>query len=312
MNQLTSSLGSTDGEYFTPNSTSLGRPARTYLIDMALIQIQGPDSERFLQGQLTCDVSALKNGMWQLGACCTAKGRMVANFVIARQNDDFWLRLPSTQANALQTHLSKYAVFFKTKLIERQDWVVLAELGRESTRQAAHTVIADADGLCLQWPDNRTEFWCNIDQADAWLTGHPLCSSKDWHLADIDAGLVWVNDYSREEWVPQHIDWQQHQGVSFSKGCYTGQEIVARLQYLGKSKRALYRFTLPADTNIAPMTTINNDAGKTLGELASICQGTSHTEALAVINGEEQEIAAMIAENPVTLHRVFYTENSDS
>nr|AGH13423.1 ygfZ-like protein [uncultured bacterium] len=312
MNQLTSSLGNTDGHYFTPNSVTSSRPARTYLVNMALIQIQGPDSERFLQGQLTCDVSALKNDMWQLGACCTAKGRMVANFLIARHNDDFWLRLPTAQASALQTHLSKYAVFFKTKLVARQDWLVLAELEQDSTPQAAHTVIADTDGISLQWPDNRREFWCNIDQADTWLTGHPLCSSKDWHLADIEAGLVWVNDYSREEWVPQHIDWQQHQGVSFSKGCYTGQEIVARLQYLGKSKRVLYRLSVPANTDIKPMTTINNNDGKAIGELASICQGQSHTEALAVINAEEQEIAAVIDEKPVTLHRVFYTENSDS
>ncbi|WP_320820789.1 hypothetical protein [Thalassolituus sp.] len=312
MNQLTSSLGSNDGEYFIPNSTSLGRPARTYLVDMALIQIQGPDSERFLQGQLTCDVSTLKNGMWQLGACCTAKGRMVANFVIARQNDDFWLRLPTTQAAALQTHLSKYAVFFKTQLMERQDWLVLAELGQDSTLQAAHTVIADTNGISVQWPDNRREFWCNIDQADTWLTDQPLCSSKDWHLADIKAGLVWVNDYSREEWVPQHIDWQQHQGVSFSKGCYTGQEIVARLQYLGKSKRALYRFSLSENTDIKPMTAINNGDGKAIGELASLCLNIVNSEGLAVINSLEQQLDAVIGKNPVTLHRVFYTESSDS
>jgi folate-binding protein YgfZ len=244
---------------FQPHSDATGNA--TLLSQMRVLSIAGSDCERFLQGQLTCDVSKL-DGQWQLGACCNAKGRMVANFVIARRDDECRLRLPADQAEALLTHLKKYAVFFKVTLSLLDDiWVVAQWQPQQHQPELAND-------WQLHWQD-RSELWLPQSEALAWLQQQPLCSEQRWHEDDIDVGLVWVTAATREHWIPQNIDWHRHGGVSFNKGCYTGQEIVARLQYLGKAKKGLFRLSTEQAAQFDTLATIQNTEGKAIGELAS-------------------------------------------
>lgn len=272
------------------------------LPDLALLEISGPDSERFLQGQLTCDVAALQAGLWTLGACCTAKGRMVANFVIGRQEQTFWLRLPHEQVAALRQHLSRYAVFFKTTLTDRSDdWQVLGAVPARTTPalltqpQPLQNV---ADGLELQWPDGRRE---------RWLAGSAASHGADngqWAAADIRQGLIWVTAASREQWVPQHIDWHHQGGISFRKGCYTGQEIVARLQYLGKSKKTVLQLHSEQPLSLAVLTPLQDEQGKAIGEVAC----WAGQQGLAVINAGSLPNVLIADDIPLTGGRLFYTD----
>lgn len=272
------------------------------LPELALLEISGPDSERFLQGQLTCDVAALQAGRWTLGACCTAKGRMVANFVIGRQDNTFWLRLPGDQVAALRQHLSRYAVFFKTTLTDRSnDWQVLGTVPAQTTPALLtqpQPLQVIADGLELQWPDGRRERW----QADN-ATSH-CADNGQWAAADIRQGLIWVTEASREEWVPQHIDWHHQGGISFRKGCYTGQEIVARLQYLGKSKKQVIQLHSAEPLSLAVLTPLQDEQGKTIGEVA----GWAGRQGLAVINAGSLPAALLAGDISLTGSRLFYTD----
>lgn len=273
------------------------------LSQLGLLEITGPDSEKFLQGQLTCDVLALNDQRWSLGACCTAKGRMVANFVIARQGTTFWLRMPREQVPVLRQHLAKYAVFFKTTLTDRCDeWCVVGQMPATGTHptllKEPQTLVAIENGLALNWPDGRSE---------QWLASAPTPTNGDlspWLLADIEQGLAWVTAASREEWVPQHIEWQIQGGVSFKKGCYTGQEIVARLQYLGKSKKQLVQVQSAEPLELAPLTVLTDSTGKTIGEIANWHQ----TRGLAVVTGDQLAAQTFAADKPLIICSLFYTE----
>ncbi len=271
------------------------------LPDFALLEVTGPDSERFLQGQLTCDVVALEDLHWTLGACCTAKGRMVANFVIVRRDDSFWLRLPKLHVSTLKEYLHKYAVFFKTELIEHlNDWQVIGSEHENTEPQlleAARAVEVSADGISFTWPDGRTEKWLSKPQPE-------LPTSKLWRQADIKQGLVWVDEASMEQWIPQNIDWHQQGGVSFNKGCYTGQEIVARLQYLGKSKRSLVNISSSIPLEINVLDQVTNAEDKSVGEVVTWYE----QQGLAFINQDEQ-FELTVNNQPLSISQLFYTDD---
>jgi tRNA-modifying protein YgfZ len=277
-------------DYMSPNDS-----VNTEISPFALLQIAGADSERLLQGQLTCDVSKLNDQHWTLGACCTAKGRMVANFVIARRGNEFLLRLPTEQAAALQAHLGKYAVFYKVNL-QISDWQLSGAW--PETAGAAWSANWQEDGVQLCWPDGRTEIWGRALPAGITL------DNPRWQLADIEMGLVWVREATREHWIPQHVHWDILGGVNFRKGCYTGQEVVARVQYLGKSKRqlALVHCETPPDTPPVLLSPVMLGE-KSVGEVASWCQDrglvvlTQETGNQAIsINGMDMTLASLKTE----------------
>ncbi len=127
--------------------------------------------------------------------------------------------------------------------------------------------------------------WQRLRIVTAEMQAPKLTAEHQWWLGDIAEGIVWVEEASREAWVPQFIDWHIHEGISFRKGCYTGQEIVARLQYLGKSKKNLVAVSTVADANIAIMTALQDSQGKTLGDIAAWCGRLG----LAVMNSDWPE-----------------------
>ena len=284
---------------YVPAEISVNRPARTRLTQSALIRVTGPDSERFLQGQLTCDVRTLGDDNWAAGACCTAKGRMVANFLIVRTEDGFLLRLPAVQAERLITHLKKYMVFFKAQMALADDLCVVGETGTDSTSRS----LTHAPELCLHHSDGRREYWVTTTAAES-LLGADQCTEAEWHERELRSGWVWVIPESTEAWVPQHIGWQYLEGISFSKGCYTGQEIVARLQYQGKSKQNLY--LVESSTPLPAIMTAISIAGRDCGELAAVVGNTG----LAVVSAEDEQLQASCQDQSVVLSRLFYTEDN--
>ncbi|WP_221799099.1 YgfZ/GcvT domain-containing protein [Oceanobacter mangrovi] len=250
-----------------------------------LLVIKGPDASKLLQGQFTCNVNSMTNEQWQLGACCTAKGRMVSNFVIARHDDCFYLRLSQSVLPILQKHLAKYAVFYKVNIEASSSPVCLiARPALSGTEQAFEWKEQSAT---LYWPDGLAEYWA----FDGQLPAEPQLSADDWQQADIKAGRVWVCEATSEHWIPQHVGWDKAGGVSFNKGCYTGQEVVARVQYLGKAKKQLVLLSSAAAPASAPellAAVTSPTTAKAVGELASWNGQTG----LAVFNNAPEETSA--------------------
>ncbi|RMF19332.1 MAG: folate-binding protein [Gammaproteobacteria bacterium] len=212
--------------------------------DLAVIEASGPDTERFLQGQLTCDVSALKTGEGTWGGCCTPKGRLVAVFQLIRLADDrFALVLPAETVSPCLAHLNKYRVFFKVTL---------------STETPLQVICAEASeplpDTCTLLPP-RVSGWQH-----ALLPGNGTSSDDDLSrsllVAELRAGLPVILPATSGEFIPQAVGLDTLGGVSFSKGCYTGQEVVARTHYKGKTKKHLALLTGPAP--VAPGTPLTN------------------------------------------------------
>ena len=262
-----------------------------------LLAVRGPDASKFLQGQLTCNLNYLSADSASLGARCTPKGRMLSSFRIIQQGDGYLLAMASELLDSQLTDLQKYAAFSKSKLSdESAQWLriglqggdaVLASLGL-SLPATADSVAHANDMLAVRLSDGRSELWAPIAQAEAvlaTLTAHlreaPL---NDWLLAQVRAGIGQVFGATREQLIPQMINLQALGGVSFKKGCYTGQEIVARMQYLGKLKRRLYRLSLTGDEVPAVATPLFSPMhGSSVGDVVLAARSSAGIELLAVV-----------------------------
>lgn len=203
---------------------------------LGVLQISGPDAGKFLQGQLTADVLALSTGQQSWAASCTPQGRMRALFRLLRREDDFLLLMPRAVVAPLLDALKKYAVFFKASLQDAsaqfQIWGLLGS--------------ATPAGPVPSWSLTplatlaRTLVVMPAAEAAPALSG-TTTPTTSWWQAECLAGEPAVYPETIEKLLPHHINLPGIGGVSFTKGCYTGQEIVARMEYRGKIKTHLQR-----------------------------------------------------------------------
>ncbi|VVN22069.1 tRNA-modifying protein YgfZ [Pseudomonas fluorescens] len=268
-----------------------------------VLAVRGADAGKFLQGQLTCNLNYLSDTQASLGARCTQKGRMQSSFRILLQGDGVLMAMATELLEPQLADLKKYAVFSKSKLTdESAAWVrfgvdqgdaALKSLGLELP--ADTDSVARHDGLiAIRVSPHRAELWVAADQADV-IKGQlsALLAEGDlnqWLLGQIRAGIGQVMPPTRELFIPQMLNLQAVGGVSFKKGCYTGQEIVARMQYLGKLKRRLYRLSLDASELPEPGTPLFSPThGSSIGEVVIAARGEQRIELLAVLQAEAAE-----------------------
>ncbi|WP_054085769.1 MULTISPECIES: CAF17-like 4Fe-4S cluster assembly/insertion protein YgfZ [Pseudomonas syringae group] len=268
-----------------------------------VLAVRGVDAGKFLQGQLTCNLNYLSESQFSLGARCTQKGRMQSSFRLVFEGDGCLLAMASELIEPQLLDLRKYAVFSKSKLTdESAAWVrfglqegddALGSLGLDLPPETGAVARADAL-IAIRVSPARAELWVPAGQADssrsrlaARLTEGSL---NDWLLGQIRAGIGQVFGSTREEFIPQMINLQAVGGVSFKKGCYTGQEIVARMQYLGKLKRRLYRLTLQAQEIPQPGTALFSPVhASAVGNVVLAAQSDQGIELLAVLQGDAAE-----------------------
>jgi tRNA-modifying protein YgfZ len=260
----------------------------TYLMPLThygLLSIQGPDTSKFLQGQVTCDVHELHNNRSRLGAQCNIKGRMLLCFrALQTHSEQIVLRMQQTLIEQGLSSLGKYSVFSKVTLVDTSGaYRCIGIAGAQASRllQDLFAIqIAEndqwqtaQDSFFIRIAENRFECWLTADRAEAqWqqLAAHcTLAGENLWQLLDIQAGLGDITPETYDIFTPQTINFQLVNGINFRKGCYTGQEIVARLHYRGSLKRHMYRFAFSTQdkTLPAPNSSLVNSEGKTVGEV---------------------------------------------
>jgi len=292
-----------------------------------VLAVRGPDASKFLQGQVTCNLNYLSDSNASLGARCTPKGRMVSSFRIVSEGDGYVLAMASELLEPQLSDLKKYAVFSKSTLSdESADWLrvglynadeVLSELGLLLPTEADG--VARTDNLfAIRLSDGRVELWIRsaisadvMQQIQPKLPERPLNS---WLLAQVRAGIGQVFGATRELFIPQMINLQAVGGVSFKKGCYTGQEIVARMQYLGKLKRRLQRLSLEGAELPAVASELFSPVHRSsVGEVVLAAQSETGVELLAVLQedavtdgrihlGSETGPALQLLDLPYTLN----------
>ena len=226
------------------------------LTDQGLIAVSGADAASFLHNQLTNDVEHLALGEARLAGYCTPKGRLQASFLIWRSAESVFLQLPRELQAPLQKRLSMFVMRAKAKLSDAGDNIAMLGFGGAAAQGVVEamfgalpatpyaklehelgTLIRLADALGAP----RYQWISSVEQACiAWpgLAEKLSPAGTDaWRLTAIHAGVPEITAKTQDQFVPQMINFELLGAVNFKKGCYPGQEIVARSQYLGKLKR---------------------------------------------------------------------------
>ncbi|MFY0403522.1 tRNA-modifying protein YgfZ [Pantoea dispersa] len=226
------------------------------LDEWALVSVQGKDSTSYLQGQLTLDVAALDAAQHRPAAHCDAKGKMWSNLRLFHRGEGYAYFVRRNLREQQVTELKKYAVFAKVTIAADDDAVLLGVAGFQAraalanvftTLPDATTPVVQQDDTTLLWfaePAERFLLVTTPAQAEALqqkLAGEAqLNDSTQWLALDIAAGVPVIDSATTAQLIPQATNLQALDAISFKKGCYTGQEMVARAKFRGANKRALY------------------------------------------------------------------------
>jgi folate-binding protein YgfZ len=279
---------------------SVDLTARTAVLPLpglAVLALEGPESMKFLQGQTTADFREAEKGQVLPGAICSLKGRVLFSFVAVPDGGNVQLVMPADQIDAALTHLKKYAVFSKTQLADARAGSALLGMagpGAEALVQQL-TGSVPAPGLASHGPDGS---WA-IRRGDArFLVALPAATlaaqwpalssqavvapGELWWAEEIRAGQATVSAATRDLFQPQELNFHVTGAVSYEKGCYTGQEVVARLYFRGRLKQRLYHLhcETPADGSAIFA------AGHHVGDVVMQAHDGTALELLAVVKNE--------------------------
>jgi tRNA-modifying protein YgfZ len=290
-----------------------------HLDEQGLLAVAGPEAGKFLQGQVTCDIRELEKNQTLLGAQCNLKGRMLLCFrALLTEPEKMILRMHKGLVSEALTSFGKYIVFSKAKLLDiSQNYRCIGICGFNATRIVTHVFNIEINNdnewalagehKVIRINKNRYEIWLSITDADKiWQQLASACEIADqqlWTLLNIQAGLGDISPITMDKFTPQAINLQLVNGVNFRKGCYTGQEIVARLHYRGALKRHMYRFEFTHTESELPLggTELHNSEGKSIGEIIIAAhKSASHGELLANLL-DDQYHDAYIASHPQKL-----------
>lgn len=226
---------------------------------LGLIRISGQDAESFLQGQLTCDIKALTEELSFPAAYCSPKGRAIASFQVIKESDNsFLLILAKDLTEKVGKRLKMFVMRSKVVIDDLTSSYFIGGLTIEPGTQLtddlnfpleANNVVLDGSEIRLKLPGSPTRFIIVQKEKEALeTTEQSKASLHKWLLNDINNGLPLVTAAVGEEYIPQMLNLDLLGGISFKKGCYTGQEIIARMHYLGKLKQRTFLASIVSET----------------------------------------------------------------
>ncbi len=290
------------------------------LSDQGIIKVGGEDAQSFLQNQLTNDINHIDTDSHQKSAWCSPKGRIIVTFQIFKQEDSYFLILSADLLEHVIKKLGMYVMMSKVTLEDVSESLVHFGFSGTDSDSKLLDFLNSADlkapsesGQTIQYKSlsimritgdlprfeiigeygDAKQLWEHCQQDSIML------SNNYWSYLNIRAGLPQISKQSSESWIPQMVNYIAVGGVDFKKGCYPGQEIVARLNYLGKTKRRMYRLAL--DTDQIPEIgeplhsgTDSTEAGKILNAALT---PSGQIEALAILKIAEAGKTLSLASN---------------
>ncbi len=229
------------------NQQAQQAPCFILLSTLGVLEIKGADTQSFLQGQLTCDVKAASWQHWLAGGYCDPKGKLWSTFRMVGDAERILLFMAQESIAATLTNLKKYAVFSKVSITDVTSEQPLygywgkqaaAELGFTDAPSVQHSSSEqNGEKLLLQITDDLVLIRGEHDTQNA-----HLMPADWWHAAMLEHGWVDVPATKAAEYIPQMLNLDGNHGVNYKKGCYIGQEIVARMHYKGQNKRVTHCF----------------------------------------------------------------------
>lgn len=255
---------------------------------LGVIAVEGDDAASFLHNQLTNDVLGLNDTTARLAGYCSPKGRLLAAMQVWQSANRILLLLPREILPAIQKRLQMFVMRSKVKLADVSDSTALVGLVNPDASlltphfpdlpAEAYAMRQGSAGTLIRQPDaigmTRYLWITSAEQAQTLLVSVPAASASLWRWSEIQAGIPQITLATQEQFVPQMINFEIVGGVNFRKGCYPGQEIVARSQYLGKFKRRMMLASVNA-ANATAGTEVyaDSDPGQPCGMLVNAEQG---------------------------------------
>lgn len=277
------------------------------LAHLSLIAVTGNDALKLLQGQTTCDFSQINESYSSLGAFCNHQGRIRGIFRALKIENGFLLITSAAIAEDFIAELKKYAVFFKVDIQLDPAYKLYGILGQQDDNPTNSCIQSD-DGIFIK---NQTHidsyYWLSQEQQvadDQYLFA--------WKHNEITSGLCWIEKETFEKLIPHYLHLPELGGVSFTKGCYTGQEVVARMHYKGKLKHQLKCFSLNSAEPVAIGTLIYQEEKKVGQVIRCASDNENNWIMLAELNqtDDTKKFSADLKNSPILSEEPLHLDTS--
>ena len=298
-------------------SVDLDQPVLIPLEHLCCYEVSGEDAHSFLQGQLTNDIEAITKSRGQLSSYCTPKGRMLAIFYICPSQDKYLIVLRKDVAETVMQRLQMFILRSKVTIKLSSNHQTLFGVAGPSidsilntldiaSPQQEYDVTCTENLHCMKIPGIVARCMLIADSSLVETIGQlenvATQSFFYWQWLDIMTGIPSVSASTQESFVPQMANMELINGVSFSKGCYPGQEIVARLHYLGNASRRMYRIETSTDAEINPGDDIYSTASGSNQAIGTIVTSTKESAdkiaALAILRIEAAQQSQLAIGSP--------------
>ncbi|KZN37762.1 YgfZ/GcvT domain-containing protein [Pseudoalteromonas luteoviolacea] len=290
--------------------------AKAYQLPLKLLSISGPDKLSYLHGQVTQDINLVKNNNFLWTGHCTPKGKLWSTMRVFSQGDNYFLLGSRPEAEASLRELNKYGVFAKVDITMSEHYCVgILSDDIEQVCASLSLQFSDQDNACdfgngKALKLDHTRLILILETGQSLPAGLTLEEDPtEFEISSILAGEPQLDENGIDEYVPQMVNLQALNGISFKKGCYTGQETVARMRYLGKNKRAMFIVTGESaeQLNIKDLEMqLEQDNWRRAGKVVHQAYNTNTQQyyALAVMPNDLQQSAILRPKDndSVTLH----------
>ena len=239
------------------------------LTDYGILSVSGEDADSFLQGQLTCDLRKLGQENCLYGAHCDQTGKAFSIFWLYRENDSVFLVMHRSAIEGSLAQLKKFGVFSKVNIEDvSNDWNIAGVFGSK-----AASVAAEFDGRVIQVGTSPDQYLLLSQQPIS--TDYP---QPYWDALEIERVRPQLTSENIQAFVPQMMNLQVWDGISFDKGCYIGQETIARMKYLGKQKRALFRLSGKVTAQVTAGTQLEKAIGENWRRAGTVIMAVNRTD----------------------------------
>ena len=271
-----------------------------HLSHLSILSFSGSDVSDFLQGQMTQDINSISNQSYKMTSILNPKGRMIVSGLIKKSEDVFFLIIRKDLSEDILNWLSRY-ILRSDVIITIEDFNIIG-LNNENHKK----LINDQDNsqqLNIAPIDADKNRYILIINNEVVTEDNSIQSinENDWILADIKRGLAIIDKNNSEKYIPQMINLDLLEGISFSKGCYTGQEVVARVQHRGKIKQRMFYITFESNSNEIDAQSEVMCKDKKVGSIVISKKSDNYFHALAVINTTDSDEDLLLDGSEVNL-----------
>ena len=272
-----------------------------HLSHLSILSFSGSDVKDFLQGQMTQDINSISNQSYKMTSILNPKGRMIVSGLIKKSEDIFFLIISKDLSEDILNWLSRY-ILRSDVIITIEDFNIIGLNNVNHKKLINHQ--DDSQQLNISPIDVDKDRYILIINNEVVTEDDSIQSinENDWILADIKRGLAIIDKNNSEKYIPQMINLDLLEGISFSKGCYTGQEVVARVQHRGKIKQRIFYITIESNSNEIDAQSEVMCEDKKVGSIVVSKISDNYFHALAVINATDSDKDLLIDGSEVNVN----------